>query len=224
MVVMADGAGSAAFSDVGSRIVCQAGLKALEDAALNVKEPSEEEWKKSFSEAAEKARQAVVDHAAQEKHPVNGYASTLIMVVATATGAGAFQIGDGAVVLLGQDEQMSCLTTPVESEYLNETVFLTRENSVQNGQFKLMKLPLKAVAVLTDGLQMLALKMPAATPHAPFFQPLFRFAAAEPDQEVRNEKLQTLLRSPRITQRADDDLTLLLAVLEGLPEKQTQVS
>jgi hypothetical protein len=37
------------------------------------------------------------------------------------------------------------------------------------------------VAVFSDGLPMLALKMPVGSPHAPFFMPLFHFMATMPD-------------------------------------------
>jgi hypothetical protein len=60
---------------------------------------------------------------------------------------------------------------------------------------------------------MLALKIPPGIPHAPFFSPLFQFVTDMTDAVVANEQLGTFLRSPRVTERADDDLTLFLAAL-----------
>jgi hypothetical protein len=72
--------------------------------------------------------------------------------------------------------------------------------------------PLTGLALLTDGLQMLALKMPGGEPHEPFFQPLLRGVMTAESRERAEEQLRGFLLSPRIRQRAQDDLTLLLAV------------
>jgi len=53
--------------------------------------------------------------------------------------------------------------------------------------------------------------MPSGEPHQPFFSPLFRFVAQVTDETVAQEELMEFLQSPRVTQRTDDDLTLLLA-------------
>jgi hypothetical protein len=71
------------------------------------------------------------------------------------------------------------------------------------------------LALFSDGLQMLALKMPEGTPHAPFFGPLFRFAASAEEDGPAVGTMEAFLRSPRVTQRTDDDLTLVIAIREG---------
>jgi hypothetical protein len=71
------------------------------------------------------------------------------------------------------------------------------------------------LALFSDGLQMLALKMPPGTPHPPFFAPLMRFVAQTRDRATAEEHLRGFLQSPRIAERADDDLTLVLAVRAG---------
>jgi hypothetical protein len=69
------------------------------------------------------------------------------------------------------------------------------------------------IAVLSDGLQMLALKMPEGTPHAPFFSPVFRFVENATEETEAQEQFAAFLGSPRITARTDDDVTLMLATL-----------
>ena len=59
---------------------------------------------------------------------------------------------------------------------------------------------------------MLALRMPQGVPHPAFFAPLLRLLAAAPEGNHANEQLSGFLRSPQVTQRVDDDLTLVLAV------------
>ena len=60
---------------------------------------------------------------------------------------------------------------------------------------------------------MLALQMPQGTAHTPFFAPLFKFIAEAKDLDLAHQELEGFLRSPRVSDRTDDDLTLLLASL-----------
>jgi hypothetical protein len=53
--------------------------------------------------------------------------------------------------------------------------------------------------------------MPTGEPHPPLFTPLFRFVEAVEDREIAQAQLLAFLGGERVTQRADDDLTLLLA-------------
>ena len=62
---------------------------------------------------------------------------------------------------------------------------------------------------------MLAMNMAVGAPHKPFFLPLFDFTANADDKTVAKEQLLRFLRSDRITQRTDDDLTLIIAALSN---------
>jgi hypothetical protein len=59
------------------------------------------------------------------------------------------------------------------------------------------------------------MNMAVGAPHKPFFFPLFDFAANADDKTVAKEQLLKFLRSDRITQRTDDDLTLIIAALSN---------
>lgn len=62
--------------------------------------------------------------------------------------------------------------------------------------------------MFSDGLQMYQ-----GVAHAPFFAPLFKFIAVAKDLDVTHQELTEFLQSPRVCDRTDDDLTLLLASL-----------
>jgi hypothetical protein len=66
---------------------------------------------------------------------------------------------------------------------------------------------------MSDGLQMIALKMPSREPYPGFFAPLFDFVADTKDGDEAQEQLLSFLKSPRVKEKTDDDLTLLLAAL-----------
>ena len=138
------------------------------------------------------------------------YATTLLVTAVSGDWIAAAHIGDGAIVLDGAGG-MRAATLPEHGEYLNETAFLTSDDYRERA--RTVVLPhngTRGIALLTDGLEALALDLAAGEPHPPFFAPLFRFAA-EPD--ATEEELATFLGSARVCARTDDDKTLLLAVL-----------
>ena len=65
----------------------------------------------------------------------------------------------------------------------------------------------------SDGLIRLALNLPYYSPYAPFFAPLWDFAARSESSQVYNQKLIEFLKSDRVCSRTDDDKSLVIAVL-----------
>ena len=69
------------------------------------------------------------------------------------------------------------------------------------------------VAVLTDGLQKLALHYQSQTAHTPFFRPIFAWLRQAPDDYAEKfaSSLAGYLDSPKVNECTDDDKTLVLA-------------
>lgn len=213
LAAVSDGAGSATLAEVGAQIAVQATLDALTQRTYSGA-PSMVATEAWIRKSVMASREAVLAEAAARGFPERELACTLIALVATPRFVMAAQIGDGATVVQDASGQMIPLTAPNEEGYINETYFLTDPDAVAHLHVHGHEDEITAIAALTDGLQRLALKLPEAHPHRPFFEPLFRFVA-ESDASVAEARLSALLRSPRITQRADDDLTLLLATHAG---------
>jgi hypothetical protein len=76
--------------------------------------------------------------------------------------------------------------------------------------------PISRLAVMSDGLIRLALKMPAQEPHEPFFAPLFRFVEMITDPAEAEAQLAAFLSSERVNARTDDDKSLVLAARQSL--------
>lgn len=110
-------------------------------------------------------------------------------------------------------ERAIALTSPPIEESLDLATFLTSPNGIDSAQICLWEGKPAQLAMFSDGLQMLALQMPQGVAHAPFLAPLFKFIADAKDLDVANQELTGFLRSPRVCDRTDDDLTLLLAAL-----------
>ncbi len=134
-------------------------------------------------------------------------------MVATGELVVAVQVGDGAVVIGDDRDKITSLTVPDRGTHANETTFLISPHALETAQIKVWPGAIAHLAIFSDGLQRLALNMQSGEPHQPFFSPLFRFVAQVTDETVAQEELIEFLQSPRVTQRTDDDLTLLLAAL-----------
>lgn len=208
LVAVADGAGSAPHSEIGA----SAAVSAAVDYLMWV-DPDEHTGYR-LHRAFEAAYDAVLSEAERLNCDVRELASTLILVLATPTEVWAQQIGDGAVVVRCMDGSLTTLTSPRNGEYPNETTFLTSEDAVDEAQQVMIPYSSDCVAIFSDGLQPIALNLANGEPHAPFFEPLLQFASQMTDLSSGTEQLEKFLSSPRVAQRTDDDLTLVLAVLQ----------
>jgi hypothetical protein len=238
IAAVADGAGSARLAEVGAAVAVRAAIEFFsagpaewhghparesENATTErmgetpmplgatAAQPDDEQHKAWLTKAVAAARAAVVAEAAARGAEPRDLASTLIVLLARPGLVAAAQIGDGAVVVAEGGEGLCAITKPSSGEFLNETTFLTSPNADEQLQLAFWRGAVAHLAAFTDGLQMLALQMPGGAPHAPFFAPLFRFLAGQSDEAQARDGLTGFLRSPRLRERADDDLTLLLA-------------
>jgi hypothetical protein len=173
----------------------------------------DEDWHGLLREGFQFAHAMLAAEAAAQKCALADLATTLLLAVATPELVAAGQVGDGAVVARLDDTHFQTVTRPPPTqEYINETTFLTSADALGQAQFCVLRAPLTGLALFSDGLQMLALKMPQGTPHPPFFAPLLRLVADIKDRSTAEEHLRRFFQSDRITERTDDDLTLVLAV------------
>ncbi|KKD35530.1 MAG: PP2C family serine/threonine-protein phosphatase [Limnoraphis robusta] len=214
IVAVADGAGSARLSEIGSRVAVQTAVNTLAQTIIHPSSELEEiDWKERLTDTLSAAKMAIEVEAAVQEVEIRELATTLILTLATSDFVAVAQVGDGAAVVEDKQGKIEAITQPEQGEYLNETKFLIGLDAVETAQINVWQGEPAHLAVFSDGLQMLALKMPEGTPHKPFFSPLFQFISTVTDQTEAQEQLESFLRSPRVTQRTDDDLTLILASL-----------
>ena len=246
ILAVADGAGSAPRSAEGSQIAVRAAVNTI--ARELRKRPSRrfrhswltsKNWPRTsrrnmarrptatirvLRKAMTEAYKAIATHAAAENQATNDYAATLLLAVATPQWIVAAQIGDGAIVAINSvTKQAFTLCESHSGEYANETVFITSKASSQGrnaytGQIRTEQYD--SVGITTDGLEHLALKMPAREAHPGFWTPMIGWLQESgPDQTERN--LTNLLESQRVQERTSDDLTILLAAIRPqTPQKR----
>lgn len=210
--IAADGAGSAKAGGNAAEAVCTYGLHLVETFVQNDALTSEHLTEQRMFEWARDMRQHLLTLAEHAGQTPRDWACTLLAAVCTRSVAAYLQVGDGAIVARcgGAD---AVVYWPSSGEYANETFFLTDEDGLQRLQVSVTETVPSALALLTDGLQRLALNYSARTAHSAFFSPLFGElqCAASIDPGEFEGRLQRLLASPQVNARTDDDKTLVLA-------------
>jgi hypothetical protein len=212
VAAVADGLGSAAQSHLGADTAVKAALDWLEQHLSNpATHPSDEAgWQDLLAATFAASRQALIACAEDRDQPIQALATTLMVVIWTADWLAVGQIGDGAVVLYGQDDTITTAITPQRGEFVNETFPLTQANALDGVEYRVVQMPLRAVSLLTDGLQTLSMNVVTGQPYRPFFLPFFEALAKPVDTEAVSEQLRQFLESPRVCRKTDDDKTLVI--------------
>jgi hypothetical protein len=168
-LAVADGAGSASLSRIGSHLACVAGVKALAEALGGVRfhptgdgTPPREELHRvrdALVSAARASRQAVVKEAERRDRPLQLFHTTLLLVahvpLADRDFVAALQIGDGAVALYRGPGACQVLGQADRGGYASETLFLTTpgiEEDLERRTTFACPAGLLALAVMTDGV------------------------------------------------------------------------
>ena len=205
VAAVADGAGSAIHSDVGAQVAVAALVGEAHALIGQGASPCE-----ALRTAFDAAQKSVWELAGPDRGLPGDYATTLLAVVWNRLGLVAAQTGDGAIVADGE-----LVIEPDRGEYVNETRFITSAD--WRPTVRAIDGPIERLAMLTDGLQDLALQFGCrqSTPHAPFFDPLFQWLAEQEDVESASSRLDSFLGSERVSERTHDDVTILLAMRGG---------
>ncbi|MDE2788374.1 MAG: PP2C family serine/threonine-protein phosphatase [Chloroflexota bacterium] len=216
VIAVADGAGSAPRSDEGSRV-------AVDAAVASVAEGINRRPAAAFSEvmaaslvryAIERAKIEVERYGRRHNAPARELASTLIVAFASDSLMTAAQVGDGAVIAfnIGGGDAMT-LCQAHTGEYANETTFITSRSrpheiaSVGHASGH----DYDALALITDGLQNLALKMPEREAFPGFWNPILHDLAHTDEPEAVPARLHAFISGERVQSRTGDDVTIAIA-------------
>jgi hypothetical protein len=212
VAVCSDGAGSGKLSEKGSALACTTILTLIAsklDAGISVESLTREvalEW-------FDQTRQVLHDEARRLEANPRDLACTLLVAIVGERSAAFIQLGDGGIVIL-EDGTYKPVFWPQNGEYVNLTNFITDEESREAILFDARCGRIDQVALFTDGIQMVTLDFAAKAAHAPFFSPLFSGLLKSESDDQLKEPLRGFLGSPRISERTDDDRTLVLAARE----------
>jgi hypothetical protein len=216
VAAVSDGAGSASHSQAGATLACTLFVDAVASHLASggrlslLDRPFLHAWLARFQDqVAARARDASLR--------TRDYACTFLGAVVGRSRATFCQVGDGAIVV-GPDPYQ-CVFWPAQGEYANQTFFATDPAAAEHLAVQTLQARLEDVALLSDGLQRLALQVAARTAHSPFFRTVLApVRAARPGHAAHlSAALATFLASPAVADRTDDDTTLVLATRRPAP-------
>jgi hypothetical protein len=210
IAVVADGAGTAEHAHVGAEIavstvssVAQLGVRA-----------GRRDYPEILREGATLARQRLVEAATDRKLPPRDLACTLLAVILAPTGGGALQIGDGVIVIGDRPLTWRWVFWPQKGEYANTTFFLSDAAALAKAEVQDLSDDIVDVALMSDGLEQLALHFASRKAHDPFFRSVFtplHAEGADGESARLSQGLTTLLGSAAVRARTDDDASLVIA-------------
>lgn len=210
---VADGAGSALHGGEGAALTCRA-LLGLMNEHLSAGNPVEQvtvDTAKSWLITIQNLLEEDAKGVSRERRD---FACTLLALIVGESCAACLQVGDGVMVLADSDEEAyGHVFWPDRGEYANTTHFVTEDDAVDHLQFESVKRRITEAALLTDGLQTVALSYQEHTAHQPFFKGLFAPLRKAPEgcSHELSESLAAFLSSHRVNEKTDDDKTLVLA-------------
>ena len=210
IATVADGAGSASRSEVGSGIACAALITSMTET---LRDRGVADVDRSV--VASWLRDAVAEIGARAAHDAlvpRDFACTILGCAIGSAAAVFFQIGDGAIVI-DDGGGLRPVFWPDSGEYANMTRFLTDGDFDDHLMFRAVEGGIDEVALFSDGLQRLALVFAERAAHAPFFEPMLQRLRAEPAgaAEPLLFPLLRFLASDAVNARTDDDKSLVLA-------------
>ncbi len=211
-----DGAGSASFSHIGSRAVCDRFQEYIKEW-LEVEDTfedgiSEKKTQNVSLEVIHELHTALLECSKEYELSIKEFACTFLGAVLWKDRAWFWQIGDGAIIVEDADTWIP-IFWPQSGEYINQTYFVSDTEIFQNFMFKEITRSVAELAIFTDGLQSLALKLDTRSVFSPFFQPIFK-QLGEIDHtwlHSLQNSMEIFLNSEKINSKTDDDKTLVVA-------------
>jgi uncharacterized protein YegL len=216
VAVAADGAGSAKYSDEGAERL----VTTILGTVLPTIEDTDDTLVAKLHAAIEHARDVIKNLAAERGIPIREFASTVLAVVATDTAAACAHIGDGIIAVSEGAGEWSWVFWPERGEYANVTRFITDTDALEHMHIAGIGRTVTDFALMTDGLEPLAIIYANECVHDPFFNHLFsplHELIESGRQDALSASLTEFLASPRVTSRVDDDLSIVIATRRGTP-------
>jgi hypothetical protein len=216
IAITSDGAGSAERAEEGSALACETVLASVERWVETSGGDVGEVGVATAARWVEDARAAIAARAMETGLTCRDFACTLAVGVVGARAAAFLQIGDGAIVVRSGNAY-EVVFWPDGGEYANMTWFLTEDDWLRHLHFDMKRAAVDEVAVMTDGVQRLALEFETRAAHEPFFQSMFRALRGAPPglATALEPELVAFLDSDPVNARTDDDKTLVLATRHG---------
>lgn len=212
VAAVCDGAGSAASSDRGARVVADTVVRALASAVRDGRiaaDSTREMLEDSAVAAIERARDCLRADAAGT---LRDHATTLVCAILFERACHVLHVGDGVAVIRARDPiAPAVVSLPENGEYANETYFVTGDDWRAHLRIRSDVIEVDHALLMSDGAMAFAMSRGLAGPYGPFVDPVLRYVAAH-TQHDGCAALSTTLADPRTHAITGDDKTLLIAL------------
>lgn len=218
IVVVSDGAGTAAKAEIGSKLVSEFFADELLELVEELQKRAPGHWINDFVIAKVlETREALRELAKSDD--IRDYNCTLVACLQGPSGGFSIHIGDGSILggssnkKLFSSEKPEFLSPPENGEYSNETYFITEGDWVKH--LRVMPMPkLDWLICCSDGGGDLAL-VTDKEPKNGFLKPVVSAVFGENDLQKRNAILHAFLEDPQADKATSDDKTIVFAVKDG---------
>lgn len=211
IAVVADGAGSTTDGQRGAEIACEFFVNQISELLQkgSVKSLTEDFGKRWIGFY----REQIAELARKEKKEMREFATTLVGAVVGKNDSVFYQVGDGGAVFStsGTPGSYQFSIDPIETEYVNQTEFLTDETATESLRYVSLNEPLEDVILFSDGIFAVAVNYQTGKPHEPFLMPMIAPLRNGNTDSDLNGKLEKFLASPKLNEKTDDDKTIILA-------------
>jgi hypothetical protein len=209
---VSDGAGSASLSRIGSHITVRGFCRSALAFARAGRTPKNLD-RSVVGDWLDDIRSRIEHASIRERSPRRSFAATLVGCVVQADGIAIVHVGDGACAFrLRAETEWQVPSWPAHGEYASTTNFVT-DDPEPKSNVAYVSGNVAEVALFTDGLERLALDFTTRRAFIPFFTSMFRALPSDlsgRDKQLSRE-LRAFLDSRVVTDRTDDDKTLVLA-------------
>ena len=212
VAVVFDGAGSADFGGIGSRLVVRGFVRSAykylnQGGAIRaISDEMAREW-------IDAVRDRIFVAAKEKSALPRDFAATLVGLVVGPQRAVVCHIGDGACVLREQvTMDWTVPSWPAHGEYASSTNFVTDD---PEAQLRVIHLEgsYRDIAVFSDGIERMVLDFKNNTAFARFFDVMLApLKGNQPGRDrLLSRRLRDYLASKAVNDRTDDDKTLMMA-------------
>jgi hypothetical protein len=210
VAAVADGLGSAMYAQAGAQLAAARAVTFVEQALTAAVPSDEAAWIQLARDCFLSACARLEEEALKNQAVLRDYSTTLILAILTSDWLITGHIGDGATVASLEDGSLVLVSQAQNEEYVNVTFPLTMPDMIHIAEFKACPMRVKALALMSDGMQQVSIHTADNTPHPPFFEPLFRQLPGVKDMHKASQNLAEFMASDQICAHTDDDKTLLL--------------
>ncbi len=202
VVIVADGAGSAEYSDEGARVASETCLALIAEQS-HARPLSEQDYQKIFVATA----RSVANYARSFQLSPRDFATTLNVLHVTQHGTYNASIGDSGCLIQTDTNELKLLAEPFKGRYANETAFLSRRMVEKYFSFGSTTEAIKGFIAATDGIFDLLYQQDRINVES---ASALIECLRKQDPLRAQQELETFFQSQTLARFTRDDLTLVV--------------